>query len=86
MIAQASNITTEQTIYTCPTGKRGMVEVYMYSSDSPLVELKVNSITVISMPLSGTLSIKLVLDQGDTIAASSDTSSPANVIVSGMLL
>lgn len=87
MIAQVSNITSLQTIYTCPSNTRVMAEIYLYSNDSPAVELLVNDITIINMPLSGTLSIKLVLDSGDVIKVNpGDPASPINAIISGIAI
>jgi|YNPMSStandDraft_1061717.scaffolds.fasta_scaffold05232_7 hypothetical protein len=86
MIATASNITTETTVFTCPANKKAIAEIYLCSNDSAETILKINDIVCVSMPLSTTLSIKLILEAGDTVKVSSPVSGSVNVIISGLLI
>jgi len=82
MLAQITINNTEQTVYTCPTGKKAYVFLRIYSPSTSTVTIKINDITYFADSLAGLFTEKFSLDAGDTIKVSSN--SQINVFVDGM--
>jgi hypothetical protein len=82
MLAQATINNTEQTVYTCPTGKKAYVFLRIYSPSTSTVTIKINDIIYFADTFAGLFIEKFSLDAGDTIKVSSD--SQINVFIDGM--
>ena len=82
MLAQATINNTEQTVYTCPTGKKAYVFLRIYSPSTSTVTIKINDIIYFADSFAGLFIEKFSLDAGDTIKVSSD--SQINVFIDGM--
>ena len=82
MLAQATINNTEQTIYTCPTGKKAYIFLRIYVPSVSTVSVKINNTTYFSDSFDGIFIEKLSLDAGDTIKVSTD--SAVNVFIDGM--
>jgi len=82
MLAQTTINNTEQTVYTCPTGKKAYIFLRVYSPSVSTVTVKINDITYFSDSFDGVLIEKLSLDAEDTIKVSTD--SAVNVFMDGM--
>ncbi|ADO44952.1 hypothetical protein Hydth_0552 [Hydrogenobacter thermophilus TK-6] len=86
MLAIASlNNQTDVVIYTAPAGKTVFAFVDIYAVSSTNITLKINNTVFLSQPLSAgvSLSIKLILNGGDSITASS--TGQANFFVHGIV-
>jgi hypothetical protein len=82
MLAQATINNTEQTVYTCPTGKKAYVFLRIYSPSTSTVTIKINDIIYFADSFAGLFIEKFSLDAGDTIKVGSD--SQINVFIDGM--
>jgi len=82
MFAQTTINNTEQTVYTCPTGKKAYIFLRIYVPSVSIVTVKINNTTYFSDIFDGVFIEKLSLDAGDTIKVSTD--SEVNVFVDGM--
>jgi hypothetical protein len=82
MLAQATINNTEQTVYTCPTGKKAYVFLRVYAPSASIVTIKINDLTYFSDSFTGLFIEKFSLDAGDTIKVGSN--SQINIFVDGM--
>ena len=82
MLAQATINNTEQTVYTCPTGKKAYVFLRVFAPSTSIVTIKINDLTYFSDSFTGLFIEKFSLDAGDTIKVGSN--SQINVFIDGM--
>jgi hypothetical protein len=82
MLAQATINNTEQTVYTCPAGKKAYVFLRIYSPSTSTVTIKINDIIYFADSLAGLFIEKFSLDAGDTIKVGSN--SQINIFIDGM--
>ncbi|MEM2073966.1 MAG: hypothetical protein QW228_06310 [Candidatus Aenigmatarchaeota archaeon] len=82
MLSIATINNEEVTVYTVPTGKTAMVQLYVFLPNDSNITVKINNTVYYSAPSASWFSEKLVLNAGDTITISSD--GQANVFVNGM--
>ena len=82
MLAQATINNTEQTVYTCPAGKKAYVFLRVYAPSVSILTIKINDLTYFSDSFTGLFIEKFSLDAGDTIKVGSN--SQINIFIDGM--